>query len=181
MRTSPLPLVAVAATAVMVLVSPAPTPVRLASAEPIAIADGVSIVPAPGWTLGNRGPNWVALNDADGSAQLRVAVKPASDADVVAVLQADADAYAASLGLGDKKNLTDPQTQALQSPNFGQQAWMDYTAVVPAPGGPIPVLGTFTELLNTANRRSAFIDFRQNNNATPQPANDGGMMIRSME
>lgn len=156
-------------------------PVRLASAEPVEVADGVSIVPAPGWAVGHRGPNWVALTNADGSAQLRVAVKPAGTTDVGAVLQADMDEYASSSGLGDMKNLTAPNTQPLQSANFQQQASIDYTADVPAPQGPIPVLGTFTELLNTSNQRSAFIDFRQNNNATPQAVDDGGMMIRSME
>ncbi|OJZ69735.1 hypothetical protein BRW65_22165 [Mycobacterium paraffinicum] len=154
---------------------------RLASTEPVEVAQGVSIVPAPGWTLGHRGPNWVAFNNADGSAQLRVAVKPAGATDVGAVLQADIDEYASSSGLGDMKNLTAPNTQPLQSANFQLQASIDYTANVPAPGGPIPVLGTFTELLNTSNQRSAFIDFRQNNNATPQAVDDGGMMIRSME
>nr|WP_082983554.1 hypothetical protein [Mycobacterium scrofulaceum] len=154
---------------------------RLAAADPVDVAEGVSIVPAPGWTVGHRGPDWVALSNADDSAQLRVAVKPAGAADVGAVLQADMDEYVSSSGLGDMKNLTAPDTRPLQSANFQQQASIDYTADVPAPDGPIPVLGTFTELLNTSNQRSAFIDFRQNNNATPQAVDDGGMMIRSME
>ncbi|MCV7393213.1 hypothetical protein [Mycobacterium paraseoulense] len=33
---------------------------------------------------------------------------------------------------------------------------------------------------NTSNQRSAFIDFRQNNNATPRAVSEGGMMIESM-
>jgi hypothetical protein len=49
------------------------------------------------------------------------------------------------------------------------------------PQGTIPVIGTFTELLNTSNGRSAFIDFRQDSGATTQAAGDGGMMIGSME
>ncbi|OBH86921.1 hypothetical protein A5681_14230 [Mycobacterium scrofulaceum] len=174
--------VATAVTAVIALFPTAhPSPVRLAAADPVDVAEGVSIVPAPGWTVGHRGPDWVALSNADGSAQLRVAVKPAGAADVGAVLQADMDEYVSSSGLGDMKNLTAPDTRPLQSANFQQQASIDYTADVPAPDGPIPVLGTFTELLNTSNQRSAFIDFRQNNNATPQAVDDGGMMIRSME
>lgn len=174
--------VATAVTAAIALFATAhPSPVRLASADPVDVAEGVSIVPAPGWTVGHRGPDWVALSNADGSAQLRVAVKPAGATDVGAVLQADMDEYVSSSGLGDMKNLTAPDTRPLQSANFQQQASIDYTADVPAPDGPIPVLGTFTELLNTSNQRSAFIDFRQNNNATPQAVDDGGMMIRSME
>ncbi|OBB63640.1 hypothetical protein [Mycobacterium sp. 852014-50255_SCH5639931] len=174
--------VATGLTATIVLIATAEPPaVRLASAESIAVAEGVTIAPAPGWALGHRGPNWVALSNADGSAQLRVAVKPAGSTDVGAVLQDDMDQYASASGLGNLRNLTAPDTQPLQSANFQQRASVDYTADVPAADGPIPVLGTFTELLNTSNRRSVFIDFRQNNNATPQAVDDGGMMIRSME
>jgi hypothetical protein len=45
--------------------------------------------------------------------------------------------------------------------------------------GTIRVIGTFSELLNTPNGRSAFIDFRQDSSATIQ-AGDGGTMIDSM-
>jgi hypothetical protein len=51
---------------------------------------------------------------------------------------------------------------------------------VVSPQGTIPVIGTFTELLNTSNGKSAFIDFRQDGNATTQAAGEGGMMIDSM-
>ncbi|ORW99124.1 hypothetical protein AWC29_29540 [Mycobacterium triplex] len=57
-------------------------------------------------------------------------------------------------------------------------------SVTPAPGwsgaGPIPVIGTFNELLNTSTRQTAFVNFRQNDNATLQVDNDGGAMISSM-
>lgn len=89
--------------------------------------------------------------------------------------------YTSSAGLGNVRDLSVPNTRPLQSANFQQEAAIDYTADVSAPQGPIPVLGTFSELLNTSNQRSAFIDFRQNNNATPQAVDDGGMMMRSME
>lgn len=65
-------------------------------------------------------------------------------------------------------------------PNFQQEASINYTATVLNPQGAIPVIGTFTELLNTSNGRSAFIDFRQDSSATTQGAADGGMMIGSM-
>ncbi|OBH26807.1 hypothetical protein A5692_26585 [Mycobacterium sp. E342] len=173
---------ATAITATIVLITTAAPPaVRLASAEPIAVAEGVSITPAPGWALGHRGPNWVALGNADGSAQLRVAVKQAGSTDIGAVLQDDMNQYASASGLGNLRNLAAPDIQPLESANFQQQASVNYTADVPTAEGPIPVLGTFTELLNTSNQRSVFIDFRENNNATPQAVDDGGMMIRSME
>ncbi|HEX5253083.1 MAG TPA: hypothetical protein VFW69_04250 [Mycobacterium sp.] len=157
--------------------------VVLSSDDAIAIAQGVSVTPAPGWTVGHRGPNWVALNNADTSAQLRITVKPAGGADAAALLQADIDQFTSSASaiLADVNRLTPPDTKALPGPNFAQQASINYTAAVVNSQGAIPVIGTFTELLNTSNGRSAFIDFRQDSSATTQAAGDGGMMIGSME
>jgi hypothetical protein len=161
---------------------PSSRAVVLTSADSIDIAQGISITPVPGWTLGNRGPNWVALNNTDTSAQMRVTVKPADGTDAVAVLQADINQFTstASAILSNVKNLSAPDTKTLQSGNFQQEASIYYTADVLTQQGAIPVLGTFSELLNTSNQLSAFIDFRQNDNATAQAAGDGGMMIHSM-
>jgi hypothetical protein len=78
------------------------------------------------------------------------------------------------------KNLTAPETNPLQSANFQQKATIDYSADVSTPQGTIPVIGAFTELLNTSNQLSAFINFRQDSSSTTQAAGDGGMMINSM-
>ncbi|OBF10320.1 hypothetical protein A5730_07425 [Mycobacterium sp. ACS4054] len=167
---------------VLVGTAHAPSPVRLASAEAIDIAQGVSIVPAPGWTLGHRGPNWVALSNADASAQLRVTVKPAGGTDAVAVLQADKDQLTgdAAAILSNVRNVGEPHTNAVAGRKFQQEASVDYTADVLAPEGAIPVIGSFTELLNPSTGQSAFIDYRQDNSATPQAVSDGGTMIGSM-
>jgi hypothetical protein len=156
--------------------------IALTSADAIEIAQSISITPAPGWTLGNRGPNWVALNNADTSAQMRVTVKPAGGTDVVAVLQSDINQFTstASAILGNVKNLSAPGTKTLQGSNFQQEAFTDYTADVLTQQGTIPVMGRFSELLNTSNGQSAFIDFRQDSNATTQAAGEGGTMIDSM-
>lgn len=179
---------AAAVAAVVLLGSPGDRPeptaaVALMSDDAIAIAQGVSVTPAPGWTLGHRGPNWVALNNADTSAQLRITVKPAGGTDAAGLLQADIDQFtgSASAILTDVNRLNPPDTKTLPGPNFAQEASVNYTATVLHPQGTIPVIGTFTELLNTSNGRSAFIDFRQDSSATTQAAADGGMMIASME
>ncbi len=156
--------------------------VRLTSADPITIANGISITPAPGWTLGTRGPDWVMLYNADSSARMHVTVKTASGTDVVAVLQQDITRVTGepSTSLANVSNLTGPTTKALQSANFQQQASIDYTADVSTQQGTIPILGVFSELLNTSNQLSAFIDFRQTGEATTQAAGEGGAMISSM-
>ncbi|BCZ25253.1 hypothetical protein MYSE111917_13380 [Mycobacterium senriense] len=157
--------------------------ITLASDDAIAIAEGVSVTPAPGWTVGHRGPNWVALNNADTSAQLRVTVKPAGGTDAAGLLQADIAQFTsgASAILTDVNRLNPPDTKPLPGANFQEQASVNYTATVVNPQGTIPVIGTFTELLNTSTGRSAFIDFRQDSSATTQAAGDGGLMIASME
>ncbi|TVS89712.1 hypothetical protein FPZ47_03860 [Mycobacterium helveticum] len=154
----------------------------LLAADPVDIAQGISITPAPGWTVGDRGPDWVALYNADSSAQLQVTVRTADGTDVVAVLQGDIDQLTSkpSSDLTNVRNLTGPIIKMLQGNNFQQKASIDYTADVSSPRRTVPVLGTFSELLNTSTRLSAFIDFRQNDNATAQAAQDGGAMIDSM-
>lgn len=179
------PVIAVAAAVALIgTVDPAAAPptVALTSRQAIVVAQGISVTPAPGWTLGHRGPNWVALDNADTSAQLRVTVKPAGGTDPAAVLQADVGQFTAnaSANLRDVRSLTAPDVKPLQRNNFQQKAAIDYTADVLGPQSTIPVIGTFTELLNTANGTSAFIDFRQDGNASTQAAGDGGMMIASM-
>jgi hypothetical protein len=175
--------VAGAVTAAVVLTACANRPtVALTSADSVDIVPGVSITPAPGWTVADRGPNWVALSNANSSAQLQVAVKPASGTDLVAVLQADINQLTGtpSAGLIDVKDLSAPITRTLDGPNFQRQAFINYTADVSGPQGSIPVIGTFTELQNTSSQQTAFIDFRQNDNATTQVDNEGGSMIRSL-
>jgi len=158
-------------------------PTAQASDDAIAIAQGVSVTPAPGWTLGHRGPNWVALNNPDTSAQIRITVKPAGGTDAAGLLQADIDQYTggAAAILSDVNRLTPPATTPLPGANFQQEASLNYTANVVNSQGTIPVIGTFTELLNTANGRSAFIDFRQDSSATTQAAGEGAIMINSLE
>ncbi|ORA14827.1 hypothetical protein [Mycobacterium arosiense] len=157
--------------------------VALMSDDAIAIAQGVSVTPAPGWTVGHRGPNWVALSNADTSAQLRITVKPAGSADAADLLQADVDQFtgSASAILTDVNRLGPPETKRLPGPNFQQEASINYTANVLDPQGAIPVIGTFTELLSTSNGRSAFIDFRQDSSATTQAVGEGAMMISSLQ
>jgi hypothetical protein len=156
--------------------------VMLTSADPIDIGQGVSIIPAPGWTLGNQGANWVILRNGDSSAQMYVEVKPASGTDVVSVLQGDINRVnsTASGGLVNVA-LGSPRTRTLQSTKFQQSAVIDYIADVSTQQGGIAVVGAFAELLNTSNRLSAFCDFRQIGNASDQAATDGATMIHSME
>jgi hypothetical protein len=181
-RLGSLAIAAAAATGIVVIANINRPAVALKSADAVPVAGGISITPAPGWTIAKRGTDWVALANPDSSAQLQVAVKPASGADLVGSLQADVRRLTGTpaAGLTNVEDLGAPITRPLQGNNFQQEAFINYTADVTGPQGPIPVLGTFDELLNTSTRRTAFIDFRQDDNATMLVDNDGGAMIKSL-
>lgn len=177
-----LAIAGAAATVIVLITNINRPPHARASADAIAIAGGVSITPVAGWTMADRGPDWVALTNPDSSAQLQVAVKPARRGDLVGLLQADVNQMigTSTAGLSNVKNLSAPTTRTVQGANFQQEAFINYTADVSGPQGPIPVIGTFNELLNTSTRQTAFVNFRQDDSATTQVDNDGGAMINSM-
>lgn len=156
--------------------------VTLTAADPIAIADGISIALAPGWSLAEQNADSVTLYDANNTSRMQVTVKPADGTDVVAVLQGDINRLtgAASSGLTGVTNLSPPETKTLQSAKFQQQASVPYSAEISTQQGTIPILGVFEELLNTTNNLSAFVDFRQSGGATLQAVSDAGMMVHSM-
>ncbi len=156
--------------------------VTLTAADPVDIVPGIAVTPAPGWTVGNQGPGWVALHNAYSSAEMEIKVMPANGADPVAALQANINQLAgvSTTGLTNVKNLSAPTTKPLQSGNFQQEASIDYSADGTSMMGAIPVIGSFIELLNTSNHQSAFVVFAQNGDATTRADSEGGMMVDSM-
>jgi len=156
--------------------------VTLTAADAVDIAPGISVTPAPGWTVGNQGPGWVTLHNAFSTAEMEIKVKPANGTDPVAVLQADINQLSSvsTTGLTNVKDLSAPATKPLQSGNFQQEASIDYSADGTSLMGAIPVIGSFIELLNTSNHQSAFVVFAQNGDATTRADSEGGAMIDSM-
>ncbi|MGF2944783.1 hypothetical protein [Mycobacterium sp. Lab-001] len=164
---------------------PSPTTARgvaiaLTSADPILIDRGISITPAPGWELVDRGTNWVTLADTDAGAKMRVTVKPAAAADVTAALQADVDNEVANTVLTNLTPSGEINTKTLQARNFQQAARVDYTADNVVGIDTTPILGVFLELLNTSTRLSAFIDYRESSVSPVGIAGVGQAMINSM-
>jgi hypothetical protein len=157
-----------------------PAAVTLASADPINIAQGISITLVPGWTLADRGPNWVTLADPDDGARMRVTVKPAGGADVLAVLQADINNELARTVLTNVTMLGGPAAKTVQGHNFQRAASQDYTADHTVMVATTHLLGAFVELLNPSNQLSAFIDYRQSRDSPTQAAIGSQVMINSM-
>jgi hypothetical protein len=156
--------------------------VTLTSANPITIGQGVSITPAPGWTLANQGTNWVMLYNADSTAQTYVTVGKASGTDILAELQADINSLtsASSAGLSNVQ-MEKPLTNTLQGNNFQQDAIIGYTADQSTQQGTTSIVGVFAELLNPSNQQSAFIDMKAVSPAAAnQAGTDTGRMMGSM-
>ncbi|WP_262491133.1 hypothetical protein [Mycobacterium simiae] len=154
--------------------------VMLTSAGPIDIGQGVSITPAPGWKLSDKRANSVALQNADASARMYVTVKPSDETDAVAVLQADINQSIKEWNGVTGVLLGKPATKTLQSNIFQQAAAIDYIAGLSTQEGSVALVGTFSELLNTSNRVSVFIDYRHSGQAPDQAVVDGKNMLGSM-
>ncbi len=156
--------------------------VTLLAAGAIDLGQGIFVTPAPGWTVGGQGPGWVTLHNTFATAEMEIKIKPAEGTDAAATLQADIDQLSnvSTTGLTNVRDLTIPTSKPLQSKNFEQEAAIDYSADGTSAMGPIPVVGTFVELLNTSTHRSAFIVFAQNGDSTVRADDQGTMMVDSM-
>jgi hypothetical protein len=157
--------------------------VTLTSADGIELASGISVTPAPGWTVANQGPGWVTLHNAFATAEMEIKVKPSNATDAVAVLQGDISnlSNVSTTGLTNVRDLGAPTPIPLQSGNFQQQATVSYSADGTSRSGPLPVNGWFVELLNTSTHQSAFVVFAQNGDAPIRADDDAQAMLDSMQ
>jgi hypothetical protein len=171
--------IAAAVTAAIGLTGTAKQPAVTLTA--IDLGSGISVNPAPGWTIEDQGPGWVILNNAFATAELEVKVKPAKATDVVALLQQDINRLSgiSTTGLTNVRNLSAPAPKPA-SGNFNQEAGIDYTADGTSRMGLTPVVGTFIELLNTSTHQSAFVVFAQNQDAPNRADGEGQAMIDSL-
>ncbi|WP_232022007.1 hypothetical protein [Mycobacterium basiliense] len=156
--------------------------VTLAAGDAIDIGAGISVTPAPGWSIGDQGPGWVTLHNTYSTAEMEIRVKPANGTDAVALLQADIDQLAtvSATGLTNVHDMGAPDADTLQGGRFQQEASINYSADGSSRMGDIPVIGAFYELLSTSSHQSAFIVFTQNGDSSTHSDNDAAMMINSM-
>ena len=151
-------------------------------ADGVGLAPGVSVTPAPGWTVGDQGPGWVTLHNAFATAEMEIKVKPVRRTDPVALLQGDINnlSNASTTGLTKVSNLSAPTSQPVQGRNFQQEATIDYSADGISRMGSTPVLGWFMELLNPSTHQSAFLAYAQNEDAPNRADGEAGAIIDSM-
>jgi hypothetical protein len=155
----------------------------LSAADGIELAPGISVTPAPGWTVGNQGPGWVTLHNPFSTSEMEVKVKPSKGTDVAAVLQNDIAhlSNVSTTGLTNVRDLGAPNVTPLPGPNFLQQASVSYNADGSSVSGPLPVTGWFTELLNPSTHQSAFVVLTQNGDAPIRADGDAQAMLDSLQ
>ncbi|MHA7648896.1 hypothetical protein ACX9NE_03835 [Mycobacterium sp. ML4] len=159
-----------------------PPAVVLTVGGAIDLGQGISVTPAPGWTVGKEGPGWVTLHNAFSTAEMEIKTKIAGGTDPVAVLQADIGHLngLSTTGLTNVRDLGVPTAKPVQSSHFQQSAEVQYSADGTSRMGLIPVEGWFAELLNTSSHKSAFVVFAQNSDAPASADGDAGVMLDSM-
>jgi hypothetical protein len=174
--------IAAAATATIALTINPPA-LTLTAADGIELASGISVTPAPGWTVGNQGPGWATLHNALSTAEMEIKVKPSNGTDPVAVLQNDIShlSNVSTTGLTNVRDLSAPTAIPLRPGNFQQQATVSYNADGTSVSGPVPVQGWFVELLNASTDQSAFVVFSQNGDAPIRADGDAQAMLDSMQ
>ncbi|BDB41167.1 hypothetical protein Mkiyose1665_59150 [Mycobacterium kiyosense] len=173
--------VVAALTAAIALAGALCRPPTASAAGGINLAPGISVTPAPGWTVGDRGRGWVSLHNAFSSAELEIRVKPAAGSDPVAALQSDIDQLSSvsTTGLTNVRDLSVPSPKPAHG-NFNEGASIDYTADGTSRMGAIPVTGSFVELLNTSTRQSAFVVYAENGDAPPGADGEAQLMLDSL-
>lgn len=160
-----------------------PPALTLFAADGIELAPGISVIPAPGWTVGNQGPGWVTLHNAFSTALFEIKVKPSKGMDPAAVLQNDINhlSNVSTTGLTNVRDLSAPNVIPLPGLNFQQQASVNYNADGSSVSGPLPVTGWFTELLNPSTHQSAFVVLTQNGDAPIRADGDAQAMLDSLQ
>lgn len=149
---------------------------------PIDLGGGVTLAPAPGWTVLNQGPQWVGLINGGHSAILYANVGKANTQSIEREASSLINQNVQDAGMTNVQETPSAQPQTLQGRNFQQLLEVDYTADVQTNQGTTQVWGGWVTLFNSATQTAAFLNFFSNNQQAFQAAlADGGSMLASME
>lgn len=148
----------------------------------VDLGDGLSLVPAKGWTVEDQDDHFAMLLNSDGTAELVVVSGRVETDDVMSVLRDDInylstgpDAILSNLKIGE------PDQQPVQSKNFQQMAAVPYTADLSMQQGTMRVYGVFLELMNTKTQEAVFFDLHAVDSDTLEAAAaDTDEMISSL-
>ena len=121
---------------------------------------GVSLTPAPGWTITQQDSNSVHLLSSDKTADIYITVGPAQSTDITQVLSADIQKRLE--GVTGVQVVHTAQPEEFHGQNFNRAVTASYQGTWSTQQGTTPIFGVFAELLNTSSGQSAFIDYSAN-------------------
>ena len=124
---------------------------------------GVSLTPAPGWTIHSQQSNSVSVLSGDG-AGIFVTVGPASSMNITQVLSADMQTMIGGNAV-QVGPMSTPSTYAGQ--NFNLRVSASYQGTRSSQQSTYPIFGVCFELLNTSTGQSAYIDYFSVDSVTP--------------
>jgi hypothetical protein len=139
---------------------------------------GVSLTPAPGWTITKQDPDSVVLVSGDQTAGIYIAVGGARLTDITQELSANIQKYIA----GEAVQVGPMGTPwVFPGQNFNLRVFASYQGTWSSQQGTTPIFGVFNELLNTSTGQSAFIDYFSASSATlTAKAAEANSMINSL-
>jgi hypothetical protein len=149
----------------------------------ILIGNGISITPAPGWTLAkqDRMGQFLFLQNSDGSAQLYVGLYKSHKTDVG---QALSEGITNIINSNNYTNVQQgqPQQKSLQGKNFQQEDTVTFSANWTDPQGNTGTdYGVWGTLLNPSTTESAFMNmFAVDNDSANAATPDFNTMVSSM-
>jgi hypothetical protein len=149
----------------------------------ILIGNGISITPAPGWTLVKQDKmgQVLSLQNSDGSARLIVGVFKSHKTDVGQVLS---DGITNSISSSNYSNVQQgqPQQKSLQGKNFQQEDSVTFSATwTDSQGNTGTDYGVWGALLNPSTTESAFLYmFAVDNDSANAATPDFNTMVSSI-
>ena len=157
------------------------TTLAVRTATTIDLGNGVTLTPAPGWTVTNQDQGWAVLANRDHSAVFGAGVGMADMPDINQEATASINAYIQSGGITNVQQNRVGQAQTVQGKNFQQALQVNFTGNVQTNQGTSQLYGQWVELFNPSTRLAGFATLQATSADALQAAvPDGGSMLTSM-
>jgi hypothetical protein len=157
------------------------TTLAVRTATTINLGNGVTLTPAPGWTVTNQDQGWAVLANSDHSAVFGAGIRMADTPDINQEATASINAYIQSGGITNVQQNRVGQAQTVQGKNFQQALQVNFTGNVQTNQGTSQLYGQWVELFNPSTRIAGFATLQATSADALQAAvPDGGSMLASM-
>jgi hypothetical protein len=157
------------------------TPLALGTGTAVKLTNGVSLTPAPGWTVAQQGGQTATLYNGDKSAGVFAAAGSANASDITQESAMLINGNIKGDGLTNVQQ-TPGQVQAIQGKTFDQLLEVDFTADVQTDQGTMQIWGGWVTLYSSARHASGLFDYFAGSQAAFKASlQDAGQMMASMQ